>query len=209
MENSLNSKNQLRLFAVILTNLAIFFAVVKNDAIISGDWLDLASDLGKALPAGLGLILISILNAQFSSEAKSRIVFLRWNNPLPGSEAFTRYSTSDYRIDMAPIESEYGPLPRDPRQQNALWYKLFKSIEADPSVMQAHREFLFSRDYTCLSLMLMIAFGVMGFFQIPSFKTWLIYFSVLIIQFIITGRASRNHGRSLVTTVLALKGAGR
>jgi hypothetical protein len=39
-----------------------------------------------------------------------------------------------------------GPLPTDPRQQNALWYILYKSVGDDPSVSQLHREFLSARD---------------------------------------------------------------
>ncbi|MCH9052754.1 MAG: hypothetical protein IIA72_17055 [Proteobacteria bacterium] len=209
MVASLKDANKLPLLAAMVANLAVFYAAVKTDAIIGGAWLDVARSLTEALPAGLGLVLIGIVNAQLSADAKARIVFFRWQNPLPGSHAFTHYSATDPRIDLGFLEEAHGPLPTDPRQQNALWYKLYKSVEKDASVMQVHREFLFARDYTCLALMMAILLGGAGLVQIPSSGTALSYLGVLVVQFLLAGRAARNHGRRFVTTVLALKGAGR
>ena len=65
-----------------------------------------------------------------ATDAKARIVFLRWQNPLPGSCAFTRYAAADPRINLVGVlEQAHGPLPTDLGQQNALWYKLYKSAE--------------------------------------------------------------------------------
>lgn len=197
------------LFSLMAANLAVFYAVVQNDTIITGDWSRFAHELDKALPVGFCLALVGIINGLLSAETKSRIVFMRWSNSLPGCEAFTRYTTTDPRINLSSIESTYGPLPTDPLQQNALWYKLYRSVETDPSVMQVHREFLLARDYTGLALMMVIVLGAAGFIQIPSTVTALSYFVLLLIQFMLAGQAARNHGRRFVTTVLALKGAGR
>ena len=35
-----------------------------------------------------------------------------------------------------------------------------------------------------------------------------LYLFVLVLQFLVTGQAARNHGKSFVTTVLAIKAAG-
>jgi hypothetical protein len=209
MARSANGANKLPLFALVAANVMFFCVAIGSDAIRDGGWLSAAGSLSEALPAGLGLGLIGILNAQLSSEAKSRIVFGRWRNPLPGCEAFTRYAASDPRIDLTSLERSYGPLPSDPHQQNALWYKLYKSVEDDPSVMQIHRGFLFARDYACLVLMMIIVFGTAGLLQISSVRTALSYVALLAVQFVLARRAARNSGREFVTTVLALKGAGR
>jgi hypothetical protein len=50
--------------------------------------------------------------------------------------------------------------------------------------------------------------GVAGFVQIPSTRTALVYFALLVAQFLLARRAARNHGVRFVTTVLALKSAG-
>lgn len=207
MSSSLKEANKLPLYAVLMANLTLYYLVVKTDAIFGGQWLDLARSLPDAMPAGFGLVLAGILNAQLSPDAKARIVFLRWENALPGCEAFTRYAQSDPRINIAALESKFGPLPTEPRDQNSLWYRLYKTVQSDSSVMQVHREFLFARDYTCLALMMMVFLGISGFFQIPSSGTAFIYLSLLLVQFILTNQAARNHGRRFVQTVLAIKGA--
>jgi hypothetical protein len=207
MASSLKDKNKAALFAVMAVNLAVFYGAVKTDALFGGKWLELAKGLGEALPAGLGLVLVGIANAQLSAEAKARVVFLRWNNPLPGCEAFSRHASRDPRIDLDELGRRHGPLPSDPAQQNRLWYKLYKSVEAEPSIQQVHREFLFARDYACLALMMIVILGGVGFLQIRSLSTALGYFAILVLQFALTVRAARNHGRRFVTNVLATEGA--
>ncbi|OOG24251.1 hypothetical protein B1C78_09200 [Thioalkalivibrio denitrificans] len=104
MEGSLKSENSAALYAVMAANLIVFYAILKGQLLLAGDWIAAAYDLGQALPAGLGLILTGVLSAQLSADAKSRIVFLRWSNPLPGCEAFSRYTRSDPRVDLSALE---------------------------------------------------------------------------------------------------------
>lgn len=207
MERSLKDGNKLSLYAVMLANLTFFYLVVQNNAIMSGSWFDLLRNVGTAVPAGLGLILTGVLNAQLSAEMKSRIVFMRWRNSLPGCAAFSRHAKDDVRIDFSAIERSCGPLPEEPREQNALWYRLYKSVDSEPSVVQVHRSFLFTRDYACIALMLVVTFGLIGFFQVPSKSIATLYFFVLVLQFLVASQAARNHGKRFVTTVLALKAA--
>jgi hypothetical protein len=207
MAESLKGDYKLFLHGVMVANLALFYAVVQNNAIITGNWISLALNIASVLPVGFGIVLTGIINAQLSAETKSQIVFMRRSNPLPGCEAFTRHARSDARVDISSLERICGALPSDPREQNALWYRLYKSVENEPSIRQVHRAFLFARDYTCLSLMFVVVLGVAGFLQIPSTRIALIYLIVLLLQFVLAGQAARNHGRRFVTTVLAIKGA--
>jgi len=102
MEKSLKDGNRFSLYVIMVAN-----------------WFDLLRNGGTAIPA-LGLILTGVLNAQLSAEMKSRIVFVLWRNPLPGCAAFSNHAKDDTRIDFAAIQRLYGPLPEDPRAQNAL-----------------------------------------------------------------------------------------
>jgi len=135
-------------------------------------------------------------------------VFLRRRDPLPGSEAFTKHALSDPRVDMAALERSFGPLPVTPREQNALWYKMYKSVGSEPAVSQVHRAFLFTRDYACLTLVAFLILGIAGLIQIPSRTTALGFIGLLAVQFLLARRAARTHGVRFVTTVLALKSAG-
>ncbi len=202
---SLKGDNKLPLCGLIAGNIAIFYGAIQSDWIMAGDWVTLGQQLGEILPAGFVLVLVGIINSQLSPESKSRIVFMRWTNSLPGCEAFSRYAGSDPRIDIESLSEKYGPLPAAPQKQNALWYKLYKSVDTDPAVLQVHREFLFSRDYTCLALMMVIVLVPAGLVQAPSMTTGSFYITLLFAQFLLARRAARNHGRRFVTTVLAIK----
>jgi hypothetical protein len=207
MADSLKDENKLALFGLIAANIAFYYAVVQNNAILAGNWINLAKNIGDVLPAGLGLILTGVINAQLSPETKARIVFMSWNDPLPGCKAFTHHAKSDPRVNIAALKRVCGSLPTNPKKQNALWYSLYKSVEKEPAVLQAHRAFLLTRDYTCLSLMFVIVLGIAGFIQISSMRIAFIYFGVLLIQFVLAGQAARNHGKRFVTSVLAIKAA--
>ena len=208
MAVSLKGQNSPGLYALMAANLALFYGVVQHDVILAGNWAEAARRLGEVVHAGIGIALTGVLNAQLPADAKARIVFLRWRDPLPGSEAFTKHGPSDPRVDMAALERAFGPLPTAPREQNALWYKMYKSAVSEPAVSQVHRVFLFTRDYACLSLFALAVLGVAGFVQIPSRATAIRFLAVLAAQFLLARRAARNHGVRFVTTVLALKGAG-
>src|SRR5438552_83289 len=124
MSLSLKDLNKLPLLSVVLANLAAFVAATSGTNWSAIDWSSLTAALGRAIPAGIGLILFSIVNAQLSSDAKARVVFFWWHNPLPGSEAFTFHAQEDHRVNVRALEEAFGTLPTNPREQNALWYRL-------------------------------------------------------------------------------------
>lgn len=216
MAETLKDENKILLYACMLFNLLVYFAIVRTDTITIGDWIigtsnegnfiDLAKQSLNIAPAGIGLTISGIINAFFSSNMKARIVFLRWHDPLPGSRAFSKLGPEDSRVDMNKLISRYSPLPETKHEQNVLWYKLFKTLDENPQVRNMHRWFLFARDYTCISLMFLIILGTFGFFQILTPKNAWIYLLLLFLQLLFAWFAARNYGMRLVTTVLALKG---
>lgn len=191
---------------MIIGNIAIFLTILQVDNILKGDWSAIKIGLW-VLPGSIAIIFSGIINAQIKSEMKARLVFWRWKNPLPGSQAFSRYAMNDQRISLQLLQQNYGPLPTDPKEQNALWYRLYKSVSGDVSVIYAHGEFLFNRDYAFLSLVFLFFFGIVGWFLIVPIKTKWIYIAFLIIQVCLTNNAARNHGQRFVTTVMAIKSA--
>ena len=105
-EKSLKDQNTVSLIAVLIVNLAIFAVVLKTDQLLAADYPDILKQWQALIPASLGAILIGVVNGLLSAQAKARLVFWRWKNPLPGSEAFSRYVTLDPRIDVAALKSK-------------------------------------------------------------------------------------------------------
>lgn len=197
----------MRLYTVVAANLAFFIATQRSTALLSGDWSGVLTDWPSLAPVALGLILVGVLNAQASAHTKAQLVHMRRRDPLPGSEAFTRWGLNDPRVDMAALEAAYGPLPTAPADQNRLWYRIFKQMESDGGVQHAHKESLFTRDYTFLAALMIIVLGAAAIIMFTGFTKTLLYIAILIGQFVLAGRAARHHGRRLVCTTLAVAGA--
>ncbi len=202
---SLKGQNRLPLLVVLAINLVCLIMAVKTDSLRSAGIDALFRQWREVVPAGVGTILIGIVNGLLSPNTKARLVFWRWSNPLPGSFAFSHYAQHDARIDMSGLQGKVGPFPSNPREQNALWYKLYKSVEDVPAVADAHRMFLFARDYTGIAVLMLLVGGAIGIWQIPSTATAAGYVGLLLLQYLLVREAARNYGIRLVTTVLALK----
>jgi hypothetical protein len=132
-------------------------------------------------------------------------VFWRWADPLPGSFAFSRYAQRDPRIDVTALRKAVGAWPSEPREQNAQWYRHYKSVEGEPAVVDAHRHFLLTRDYTAIAFLLLLTAGPLGFCLISSATTAGAYIGLLLLQYLLVRQAAHNYGVRFVTTVLALK----
>lgn len=206
MATPLKDQNALRLYTIWAANFALFFATQGASALFAGDWGGLLTQWQSILPVALGLVLVTVLNAQAEPNTKSQLVYMRLRDPLPGAEAFTRWARIDPRIDVAALENAHGALPTAPAEQNRLWYRLFKSLEADPGVEHAHKEWLFTRDYTFMAALMVLVLGAGAIFTFTGVTKTLLYIAVLIGQFVLAGRAARHHGRRLVCTVLAVAG---
>lgn len=206
MAETLKDDNKLALFGIMAFNILFYYAVIKHDAIQGGDWVVLAQEAADILPAGIGLALSGIINALLSSDTKAKIIFTRWREPLPGCRAFSKYGPKDYRVNMQNLELKHGPLPTEPRDQNVVWYKFYRSIQNEAEIKNVHRWFLFARDYACIALLMLLIMGIGGFFFIPSTKTAWFYLGILLLQVLVTNIAARNLGIRFCTTVLALKG---
>jgi hypothetical protein len=96
-----------------------------------------------------------------------------------------------------------APLPVEPTLQNRVWFGLYKTVENDPPVLQVHRDFLLTRDYTGLAFLFVSFYGTAGFFTAPSTKVALMYLGFLLLQYLVVRQAASRYGIRMVTTVLA------
>lgn len=202
---SLKGSNNFTLLTVLFVNLAIFAAVVGGTAIVELNADELIRNWTKVLPAGAAVIVVGIVNALPSATAKTRLVFMRWRDPLPGCRAFSELAGTDSRISLPRLKAKLGKFPKAAGEQNALWYSIYKSMESDPAVEQVHRNYLLTRDYTFLALLMGLFLGALAFIYLGNEPAAYIYAFFLIAQFIVVSRAARTHGYRFVTTVLARK----
>jgi hypothetical protein len=204
-QQTLNKQNEPWLIAVLVANAVVFYLVIKSDSLLITGFGALFKEWEAALAtAGLGAIIVRLLTGQLDEIARSRLVFWRWSHPLPGCRAFTQYGLNDDRYTMDAVRQINGQaLPTEPQQQNARWYAFYAQVWNQAIVQEAHRNYLFYRDYATMSILLIIAFGGSSFWFIPSRATAAVYMLVLVAQYLLARQAARNYGIRLVRDVLA------
>jgi hypothetical protein len=204
-KTALKAKNTTWIWAVVVADavaLAGFAFPAVADQIAS--WLASARLAGASIAPVIVLLLTSIL----PTELKEALVFWRVRDVLPGHRAFSVYAQKDPRIDLARLRAAAGDVPAAARDQNSLWYRLYRQVEADPAVAQAHRHFLLFRDLAALSLLLaIIAPPALYALGAGATAVWLAL-ALFGVQYLATALAGRFHGIRFVCNVLALHGAG-
>ena len=209
MKKSLKDQNNPLLTLVILANMAAYLTVQNNKGFAIEHWIETLVSIQELAPGLLVCILTGVFNAQIDHNNKARLVFWKWRHPLPGSRAFTECANRDSRIDKSALLKHQDPLPTEPEEQNTLWFKWYRELQSEPGLEQAHRQYLFARDYAGISFLLLIGLGPLGLWQIESIKVAGIYLIILLAQYFLVRRAARNHGVRFVGSVLAYKAASK
>lgn len=186
-------------------NVAVFWGVVISRADFSamGELLSSLS-IEDGIIGIVAPVATFILNGLVSADYKARIVYWRYRHPLPGSRAFSVHLERETRADPDRLARRWGPLPSRPAEENRLWYRIYKSVDKDLGIHEAHRAWLFSRDLTACVLLFFGLFGVSTLISdVPSETTgW--YLVVLVAQYLVVMIAARNYGVRFVRTVLAV-----
>jgi hypothetical protein len=197
-------RNHLALAGLLTGNLAVFALVARGNALLLGFAEHWTEVLRVLVPAGAAGLIASLLNSQLSADAKAHIVFMR-RNPLPGMRAFSHFAQCDPRIDFAALARRFGPFPSAPREQNALWYRLFRSVEDTPRVREAHEQYLLWRD--CTALVLLLAAVLLPLAAVLSQNAVIVGALLLLFaaEFLLASQAARVNGERFVCDVLALK----
>ena len=194
-----------RLNAVLVINVAAFSVVVISD----GDFSNLPNLLSSmSIKDGLiGLtapIAAFMLDGLLSADAKARIVYWRYHHPLPGSRAFSVHLHQEPRADPDRLAHRWGVFPVDSIAQNRLWYRIYRSVEDEIRVLEAHRAWLFARDLAAYTALFFTLFGIA---TLTAGAQWGIaswYLIGLATQFAASMTAARTYGVRFVRTVLTV-----
>jgi hypothetical protein len=201
----LKDQNTARLLAAVVGNFILFAIIVRGEHIAAGDWSAVWRTARELLPAGLVLVVITVANGLLNAMIKARLVFWRWQHPLPGSRAFSVHAKRDPRINMSALRAKLGTFPKGEAEQNATWYRLYRSVEHDTAVANVHKDFLFTRDYAALSALAILPLGLVAIVQASTGWRAATYIAFLIGQYLATRAAASNYGKRFVCTVLAIK----
>jgi hypothetical protein len=169
-----------------------------NDIKITKGVLEFQNPLLTILFPLVAVVLTFVLQSQW----KDRIIYLRWNYPLPGTRIFTELIDKDARITRSQLEEAYGELPVDPAEQNALWYKISKEKESERVVRYSHGRWLLLRDLFSIALLLSIPAIVYTYWK-SGFGSGSIYGILYLVFVIIFWISARNAGVRFACNVLA------
>lgn len=186
-------------FNVVLFYLLGFSQFVKLDEFEIKSFLTVRGAWVLIVP-----LILFILNGIISSDLKATIVFWRFKNPLPACRAFSHYADKDDRIDKNYLTSKYNQLPTTPKEQNSLWYKIYKTHQENPVVKKSHKDFLLARDISSIAIMLFFIGGISMLFIRHDSIGWA-YFGFLLIQYLIFAIIAQNHGKRFVCNALAIE----
>lgn len=135
-------------------------------------------------------------------DIKNVVIFWRLKDPLPGCRVFTELICKDHRIDIKELEHKYGKLPTEPREQNTLWYKIYKERQDEKVILSSHGKWLLFREITIIALILMLLLSPMSLL-ISFDKSSTIYLALLIAQYFILRQATVNAAERFTCNVLA------
>jgi hypothetical protein len=203
-EPYLKGKNAIYLWSFIGANLTIFLSLVVSRQFTSSSidhfWQRVTTKDG-IIAASIPPLAI-VLSGVLSDAGKARLVFWRWRNPLPGCRAFTELLSTDPRIDVLALRTKHGDFPQDPREQNALWYRLYKAHKTIPPIWEAHKTYLLTRDMTTIAAVFAVVFSI-GLLSVSLNRTiLLVYVGGLVAQYVFIASAARNYGNRFVLNVL-------
>ena len=201
----LKSSYKRTLRTVAGVNVAVFWGVVVSAADFSAVTAIVGSVSVKDSVVGMvAPIAVFLLNGWLSADMKARIVYLRWRDPLPGSRAFSIHLPRESRADPGRLAHRWGPFPTSAIDQNRLWYRIFKSVDTELEIHEAHRDSLLSRDLAGFGFLFLLLFGPGTAFGAAEWTTKGVYLAALVAQCAGAIVAARSYGIRLVRTTLAI-----
>ena len=196
-------KWQLRTVTVV--NVAVFWSVVIYDAEFSEISALLSSvSINDGIVGLIAPIATFIIDGLLSADAKARVTYWRYSHPLPGSRAFSDHLDKEVRADPDRLVRQWGALPDDPAAQNRLWFRIYKSVDAEIRVREAHRAWLYSRDLNAYAVLFLTIFGTSTLISDARWAVAAWYLVALALQYLAVMTAARTYGVRFVRTVLAI-----
>src|SRR5687767_12840190 len=81
--------------------------------------------------ASIAPLIVLLLTSLLPSSVKAVLVFWRVRDVLPAHRGFSVHAPADPRIDLQRLRAAVGDFPVAPRDQNSVWYRLFKKVEGN------------------------------------------------------------------------------
>ena len=202
---SLKSEYQKWLWMLATADLIVVALFLLPGVGVGGDIAKLAN--WRLLTTVLVPIAVLLLVNVLPHKAKCMLVYWKPYGWMPGSEVFSKFAPDDVRVDMKALAKNVGQLPETPRDQNTRWYQLYKLVENQTEVAEAHRNFLMYRDMAVLSL----AFAPLApaglYFAGASRGVQWLAAAAFAVQFVLTALSARWSGVRFVCNVVALHSA--
>jgi len=147
-------------------------------------------------------IFVPILTYILPSKWKHCLVYLRWHYPLPGNRVFSDILDKDERLSRQDLVNEFGELPISAEDQNALWYKIYKTKQNDIVVLNSHARWLLFRDMFAISIILSLPSTIFTFWN-SGVKAGIFFTLLYLVVFGGIWACARNTGERFACNVLA------
>ena len=209
---SLKDQNAWLIRGVMIAHFVLFTTVALRPLqLLRMDRQSLFAKLETAaLPgsAALAMIVLAalLLLGMLPDKWRNRIIHWRWSTPLPGARAFTDIGPSSSRVDMVALESQHGPLPTDPAQQDRKFYQIYRCHRDDSGVLDAHRYYLATRDIGTINFLMMISMPWFAWWISGSFGRAALYAAFMAVIYVACAWAAQSYGQRMVQNVLAVAG---
>ena len=148
-------------------------------------------------------VIITLLAALIPPDFKAILVYWRTTETLPGHRAFSVHAPGDPRIDLDVLRKNIGVFPADARDQNTTWYRLYKKVSDEASVVDSHKDFLLFRDLAAISLLLAMAAPPALYVMGCTVNAAIAVSCIFLGQYVVAAIAARYRGFRFVTNVLA------
>lgn len=201
-ERSLKALNLKWLALVVVADLLAILLFVAPELVRGASLTQVG--VGRVLMTAIVPVAVLLIVNVLPSDVKAMLVYWKPRGVLPGSEAFSKYGPLDPRIDLAQLKKNAGQLPTTPAQQNSKWFQLYKQVQNDPTVTEAHKLFLMYRDIAALSLPLVVL-GPLALYLAGAAQTatWLAA-GLFSVQYLLSTFSARWSGIRFVCNVLAI-----
>ena len=163
--------------------------------------------IARAMLASVSPVAVLLLSGLLPHNIKAWLVYWKVSNALPAHDAFTKHCYVDARIDVESLRKDIGNFPTAPAEQNRLWFKLYKAVETEPAVSEAHKMYLLYRDMAAISALLLIIVPIGLYLDGTPLVTAGTGLAVFALQYLIASIAARHSGIRFVTNVLTIHSA--
>jgi len=191
-------------------------------ALASADLILILAFLVPGIPSGASLaelgnwrlittvvipVVVMLVVNVLPHSVKAMLVYWKPLDWLPGSEAFTRYGPMDSRVSMQALKDKVGDLPKEPKDQNAKWYQLYKPVQGEPEIAESQKAYLMYRDMAVLSIPFIVAAPICLYAAGASAGAQWLGAGIFFVQYLLTAVSGRHSGIRFVTNVLAVQSA--